>query len=72
MGGLFSSPSPQPVVTYPDPNAAAEEAAREARLAAIDRRRRGRAGTVATSERGLLASAELAGAGLTRKTLLGE
>lgn len=59
MGGFFSAPSsppsppPLPVV---DP--AAEERAR--RLEAIDRRRRGRAGTIATSERGVLSDSSVA------------
>lgn len=55
MGSLFSSPSPPPpppapVLPRPDP----EEEARKERLAALQRRRRGRAGTIATSERGVL------------------
>lgn len=39
-----------PALPKPDP----EEEARKERLAALARRRRGRAGTIATSERGLL------------------
>jgi len=55
MGSLFKSPSPPPpppapVLPKPDP----EEEARKERLAALQRRRRGRAGTIVTSERGVL------------------
>ncbi len=69
MASLFSSPSAPPApYTEPAPTADPDAEAREARLGAMERRRRGRAGTVVTSERGLLASdGNLAG-----KTLLGE
>ncbi len=53
MGSFFRSPSPPPplpALPTPDP----EEAARKERLAALERRRRGRAGTIITSERGVL------------------
>ena len=54
MGSLFGSSSPPPpalpVLPKPDP----EEEARKERLAALERRRLGRAGTIATSERGVL------------------
>ncbi len=54
MGALFSSPKapppPPPQLDVPDP----EEESRKARLEALARRRRGRGGTVLTSERGLL------------------
>ncbi len=55
MGSLFRSPSPpppppMPALPQPDP----EEAARKERLAALERRQRSRAGTIMTSERGLL------------------
>lgn len=54
MGALFSSPSPPPpppapVIHTPDP----VDEERKARLKALERRRRGRAGLVATSEKGL-------------------
>ena len=39
-----------PSLPTPDP----DEEARKERLAALERRRRGRAGTIATSERGIL------------------
>ena len=55
MGSLFGSsspppPPPLPSLPAPDP----EEEARKERLAALERRRRGRMGTIATSERGVL------------------
>lgn len=55
MGSLFGSSSPPalppvPALPTPDP----EEEARKERLIALERRRRGRAGTIATSERGIL------------------
>ncbi len=54
MGSLFSSPSPPPpppapVIHTPEP---ADED-RKARLKALERRRRGRAGLIATSDRGV-------------------
>jgi hypothetical protein len=72
MGGFFSSPSipappppPEPVPPPEDP----EKAAREARIKALIRRRRGRAGLVTTGERGVLV--EPAGS-LLPATKLGE
>jgi len=54
MGSLFRSPAPPPppvpALPQPDP----EEDARKERLAALERRRRGRAGTIQTSDRGVL------------------
>lgn len=74
MGGLFRAPkptvaaAPQPqaasIPTAPNPEAAAEAARTEARSRAA----RGRSGTIATSERGVLAPLPAA----PRKTLLGE
>ncbi|MBF0246707.1 MAG: hypothetical protein HQL36_01325 [Alphaproteobacteria bacterium] len=57
MGGIFSSPS-MPAIAAPAPieDTTAEEE-KKARLEGIERRRRGRAGTIHTSERGLLQSA---------------
>lgn len=56
MSGLFGSPSPpppppppMPVLEAPDP----DEEKRKARLEALRRRRRGRLGTVRTTDRGL-------------------
>lgn len=69
MGGFFSAPSiapppaPAPLPAAADP----EEDARKQRLDAIARNRRGRAGTVQTSHRGVLDP--VAGPG---KSLLGE
>ena len=51
MGGFFSSPTTPPPAPPPPPDTGEEE--RQRRLEAIDRRRRGRAGTIATSERGV-------------------
>ncbi|GAB6052878.1 hypothetical protein JCM17960_16980 [Magnetospira thiophila] len=68
MGGLFSSPSPPPPPPAPAPAKDPEEEARKLRLENIERRRRGRAGTVLTSERGLLDEAAPA----SGKKLLGE
>lgn len=55
MGSFFGSsspppPPPLPALPGPDP----DEEARKERLAALERRRRGRAGTIVTSERGVL------------------
>ncbi|MBL4747320.1 MAG: hypothetical protein JKY17_00550 [Magnetovibrio sp.] len=68
MGGIFSSPSPAPMPAQkvlPDPAKEAETA----RLESIDRRRRGRAGTITTSDRGLLSTNNNAP---KKKSLLGE
>ena len=69
MGALFSSPKapplPPPQIYTPD----TEGESREARLEALARRRRGRGGTVLTSERGLLRSK---GKDRQPKRLLGE
>ena len=68
MGGLFSAPKPPPPPPpppLPDP----EEENRKRRLEALERRRRGRAGTIATSARGLL---RLRDESPRRKSLLGE
>lgn len=71
MGGLFRAPAPPPAAPAPQPAAqpapADEERAR--RIAALEARRGGMAGTVATSWRGVLADA-LPPA--NRKSLLGE
>lgn len=68
MGGLFSAPSPPAPLSLPaapDP----EIEARKKRLEEIERRRRGRTGTIATSSRGLLGLSDNAP---RRKSLLGE
>lgn len=70
MGSLFSSPNvppppPAPVLETPDP----EADARKARLDALKRRRRGRAGTIVTGRKGILRPTRRTGAG---KQLLGE
>jgi len=75
MGGFMkiatpSTPSPAPVVAAP---AAAtvntEQADRQRRLDALSRQRAGRAGTIATSSRGLLIPTDWMP---QRKSLLGE
>jgi hypothetical protein len=72
MGGLFSAPKPvviaPPPAPDPAPAAEAAAAARDARVEAIERARRGLAGTVATSARGVLSAPP----SLVRKSLLGE
>lgn len=57
MGGFFAPdpPSPPPPVVLP-PSPDPEAKAAEERLQAINRNRRGLAGTIATSETGLLQS----------------
>lgn len=55
MGSLFRAPKappppPLPVLETPDP----EADARKARLEALNRRRRGRAGTIITGRKGIL------------------
>ncbi|WP_439549261.1 hypothetical protein [Falsiroseomonas sp.] len=82
MGGLIRAPKPKApavdstaanVQAQADANAAAaanaDTAAREARQKALDRARRGLAGTVATSPRGVL---DPTPAFAARKSLLGE
>ncbi len=67
MGGFFApdppSPPPPPPVVVTDPEAEAAQARQEA----IARNRRGLAGTIATSETGLLQPSQGVG-----KSLLGE
>lgn len=77
MGGLFRAPKPvviappqPPAQPAPAPAVAAEETAAASRAEARERARRGLAGTIATSARGVLgARADFAA---TRKSLLGE
>lgn len=74
MGGLFRAPEPPPAPPAAQPAAppssrAAADEQRARRLAAIEARKRGMTGTVATSWRGVLADA-LPPA--SRKSLLGE
>jgi hypothetical protein len=75
MGGLFKAPKPvvvtasPPAVTPIAGNPA--DAAAAARLQNQERGRRGLAGTIATSERGVLDAAPRPAAA-ARKTLLGE
>ena len=71
MGGIFGAPpAPPPLPALPPPPAdttAAEEKAR--RLEILERQRRGRTGTIATSPRGIL---QPQGPQSDRKRLLGE
>lgn len=77
MGGLFRAPKPvviappaAPAQPAPAPAEAAEDSAAAARAEARERARRGLAGTIATSARGVLdARADFAA---TRRSLLGE
>lgn len=69
MGGILSAPSAPPVYA-PLPNETpAPSDDTQARIDELDRRRRGRAGTVLTSDRGLLRANETA---TQKKSLLGE
>lgn len=72
MGGFLSTPKPPPLPA-PDPGPDPAEEERKRRLQMIERRRRGRAGTIVTSERGFLApSGAGPGASGGAKNLLGE
>lgn len=64
MGGTSSAPPPAPA---PVDNSAEEE--KQARVEALERRRRGRSGTIHTSARGLIRKKEDQS---QKKTLLGE
>ncbi len=74
MGGLFRAPKPPPVeeapppAPPPPPAPAPEVVASETRVANRQRALRGRPGTIATSERGVLVPLPA----VARKTLLGE
>lgn len=69
MGAIFSAPKPPAPPPPPAPAVDPEVEARQRRLEEIDRHRRGRAGTIATSSRGLLQASDGAASG---KTLFGE
>jgi hypothetical protein len=71
MGGLFRAPAPPPAAPAPQPAAqpAPADEDRARRIAALEARRSGMAGTVATSWRGVLADALPP---THRKSLLGE
>jgi hypothetical protein len=77
MGGLFKAPKPvvvtasEPAATPAVTPAAVAATAQAARVENQERARRGLAGTIATSDRGVLAEAPRPAAG-SRKTLLGE
>jgi hypothetical protein len=70
MGGFLPSPSPSaPSLPSPAPEPDLKEVERQSRLDALARKRRGLAGTITTSPRGLLALSDWAP---KRKSLLGE
>ena len=71
MGGYFSPslPPPPPPPPAPPPASDPEEEARNRRIEALNRRRRGRAGTIRTSSRGLVGLNDMS---QNRKTLLGD
>jgi hypothetical protein len=71
MGGFLPSPSAPsaPSTPSPAPEPDLKEIERQSRLDALARKRRGLAGTVTTSPRGLLALSDWAP---KRKSLLGE
>lgn len=71
MSGMFSSPAPPPPPPMPEVKDPAE-AERENRLEALERRRRGRSGTVETGFRGVLNSGPATDGNATGKTRLGE
>ncbi len=69
MGGMFAAPKAPPPPPPPEPEIDPEEEERKKRIEAIERRRRGRAGLVHTSSRGLLGASSNEAKG---KNLLGE
>lgn len=69
MGAIFGAPKPVAPPPPPPLPADPEVEARQKRLDEIERRRRGRSGTIATSARGLLQPSVESGAA---KTLFGE
>lgn len=72
MGGFFGGSAPAPVYTPPTVSTTDPDAeARKQREEIMARNRRGRAGMVATSERGVLDPVAAKG-GATTKSLLGE
>lgn len=71
MGGLIGSSSPPPPPPAPPPDNS-EEKERERRLETIERRRRGRAGTIETGYRGVLQQSGPSSGSTRLKTKLGE
>ncbi len=69
MGSLFSAPKAPPPPPPLPTEADGDEDERKSRLEILDRKRRGRAGLIATSPRGLMSDTRYPSAG---KTLLGE
>lgn len=69
MGGLFKAPTPSASSATPTAQVDTAEQEREQRVEALRRQRAGREGTITTSDRGLLSSADWVP---QRKSLLGE
>jgi len=69
MGGIFSAPKAPPPPPPPPPPPDPEEEERKRCLEAIERRRRGRSGTIETSDRGVFNDPATAG---SSKRLFGE
>ena len=69
MGSFLGAPKPPPPPPPPAPLPDPADAERKLRLENLERRRRGRAGMIATSNRGLLSEAPVASG---PKNLLGE
>lgn len=74
MGGFFSPPSPPPMpqMAAPPPAIDPDAEERQRRLDAIGRNRRGRAGTIATGDRGVLEPVSPSKSAGSGKRLLGE
>lgn len=68
MGSVFKAPKPAKLPA-PAPTVDPDEKERQLRLETLARIRRGRAGTIATSPRGLLVVSDL---NANRKSLLGQ
>jgi len=69
MGGIFSAPKPPPPAPLPPPPPDPSEEERKWRIESLERRRRGRDGTIETSARGVLSENSAPAA---KKTLFGE
>lgn len=74
MGGIFSAPKVPPPPPPPPPPPEPEDEDRKRRVENLERQRRGRAGLIVTSARGLLDETPAAAApgAATAKTRLGE
>jgi len=72
MGGIFSPPSPPAPTPVVETTTGTEAEDRARRLQEIDRRRRGRSGTVETGWRGVLSQPANTASQSGTKTRLGE